>query len=545
MPNIPFKKIPGISKLYNDYLIGDPHLQKFFNGHHRNPDDLKRVAEKIIQRNDYQRKFLATVIRETDTEFGITPEMAANLRKLEQNDSLVVISGRQAGMYSGGFYTLLKAISSIKIAEYLSKELNKPVIPIFWVETSDDDINEVNTVSFPGRHNPQKFVYPGIKNPHQQPVGDIKLRKDFTRYAQTIKNILPKNDFYDAVSRLMNETYYPGTTVGKAFMQLMIRLLGSKGLLIIDSENVEIKKLASPVITMKLFEKGRMSELIQQQSDELERENYRDLIKIKSELLNIFIQKDNTQIPLSLLEEVVSSNGEKVVFEDKELIELIDEHPERITAKVAFRPIIQNFLLPTIVYIGGPSEISYFAQLKPVHEYFDLEMPIIWPRASATLIDDRIQRHILRIGIAPEDIFRDYEVVLREIFNRKFPQDFELIVDEAKTRLGELTDWMAVKLTELELPPNDQFQTAVKKMLYQIEYIRHQYFSRLKSRNSALINSWSRIKLQLFPNNILQEREYNVIYFLSRYGFWLMEFLFENLDITDDEHQILEIPARK
>lgn len=543
MPNIPFEKIPGQGALYYDYLAQDPRLERFYSGHHRNLDDIIRLANKLTEKNDFQRKFLSAVLRETNSEYGLTPEVEANLRLLEREDTLTVITGQQAGICTGPLYTLLKAISTIKISEYLGKTLDRPVIPMFWLETSDHDLTAVNHIYFPGSQGPQKFTYGADVNPRQLPVGGMKFRKDFDRFSKSIKEILPDNDFYDAVSRLMDETYHYGETFGRAFGKMLTHLLGRWGLIIIDSENVELKKLASPVITMKLLEKGRMNQLMQEQSEELERESYNRQIKIRSELLNVFILKDNNRIPLTLLGEMLSDDGTRVALEDDELLKIASKHPERFSPKVAFRPIVQDFLFPTVAYVGGPSELAYFAQLKKVYQFFEIEMPIIWPRASATLIDAKIQRHMQRTGIAPEDIFRNSEEVLREILERSSPYEHDEIFAEAKVRFDQFIGWLEKKLAATELPVNEQLKTSSRKMKYQLEQIQHQTFNRMKSRNNSLVNSWKRIQIQLFPRSRLQEKTYNIIYFLSRYGFWLMDYLMENLDITTDDHQLLEIPS--
>jgi bacillithiol biosynthesis cysteine-adding enzyme BshC len=354
---------------------------------------------------------------------------------------------------------------------------------------------------------------------------------------------LPNNDFFAAVTRLMDETYFPGETFGQAFGKMMIRLLGRYGLILIDSENHELKKLASPVITMKLLEKGRMNQLILEQSEALQKENYDHQIKIRSELLNVFILKDNNRIPLTLLGEMMSGNGEKVVLEDEELLKLAQEHPERFSPKVAFRPIVQDFLFPTVVYVGGPSELAYFAQLKKVYQFFDIEMPIIWPRTSATLIDAKIQRHIQRTGIVYEDIFRDHQQVQREIITRNMPETQEKVFEQAKSKLQGYLNWLSQELSNLDPALASQSRTPFKKMEYQLQQIHQLSLNKLKSQDSSLINSWQKIQLLLFPKGKMQERVYNIIYFLSRYGFWLMDYLMENLDIETDDHQILEIPS--
>ena len=543
MTNIPFDIIPGQGKLYSDYLSENDKLLRFYNGHHRKPEDISGLAKKILKGNDFQRRFLSIVLRDINSEYGMTPETEANIELIKNNEALTVITGRQAGLYTGAIYTLSKAITTIKVADHLTKQLKKPVIPMFWLESSDHDIEEVNHISFPGVKEPIKFVYSEKKNVEHKPVGHLKLDIGFDKFSRKIVESLPKNDYYDAITRLMNETYSQGQTFSRAFGKMLTRLLGRWGLVIIDSENAELKKLAGPVITMKLMEKGRMNQLIKEQTAELTKENYDHQIKIKSEMLNIFIHQDNNRIPISLLGEIISQNGTKVSLENGELLKLASESPELFSPKVSFRPIVQDFLFPNVVYIGGPAELSYFAQLKKVYEFFEIHMPIIWPRSSATLIDARIQRHMQNTGILPEDVFRDPKDVFTEILLRNTPESHEKIFDEAAARMDELTGWLKRSLDEADILKQEVYESSLKKMRYQVDHVRNIALNKLSAKNQSLVNSWRRIQVQLYPHRKLQERTYNILYFLSRYGFWLMDFLMDNLDISTDDHQFLEIPS--
>lgn len=543
MTNIPFDIIPGQGELYYDYLNKNPKLLRFYNGHHRSPEDISGLAGKILANNDFQRKFLSIVLREINTPYGMTPETEANIKLLEQNDTLTVITGRQAGMYTGALYTLLKAMTTIKLAAHLSKELGHPVVPMFWLESSDHDLDEVNHISFPGEKEPTKFIYSDIQNPYHKPVGGLQLGKGFEKIAEKIMEILPRNDFYDAITRLMRETYTADATFSEAFGKMLTRLLGRWGLVIIDSENVELKKLAGPVITMKLMEKGRMNQLIMEQSEELRKEKYHHQIKVKSEMLNVFIHQDNNRIPISLLGELMSINGTKISMEDDELIKMSKEHPELFSPKVSFRPIIQDFLFPNVAYVGGPAELAYFAQLKKVYEFFDIEMPVIWPRASATIVDAKIQRHMQNTGIEPRDVFRDPKEVFTKILMKNTPREYDKIFEEAAIKMNDFTSWMKDSLQEAQILKPEVYDTAFKKMQYQVEHIRNLALNELTSKNQSLVNSWRRIQVQLYPHGKLQERTYNILYFLSRYGFWLMDYLMERLDVTTDDHQFVNIPS--
>ncbi|MBC8278149.1 MAG: bacillithiol biosynthesis cysteine-adding enzyme BshC [FCB group bacterium] len=542
LKSIPFSKIPVKSQLYQDYIAGNPKLSKFYSGYHRNEDDFHRITKSVVK-HDYNRLHLAEVLRGINEKFGITPAIEANLELLKHDQTVTVITGQQAGIYTGPLYTILKAITTIKAATHLSKMLNRPVVPLFWMESSDHDLGEVNHIYFPGLQGPVNHVYGKDENPKQQSVGSINLMKDFIQFSDKIKKNLPQNDFYDAVTRLMDETYYPGTTFGDAFGKMMSRLLGRFGLIMVDAENVDLKRLAAPIIVRKLQDRGRMNELLIEQSEELEREDYQRQIQVRTELLNLFILKDNNRVPLSVLGDVLANGESNAIFESRELVQIASENPERFSPKVAFRPIVQDFLFPTIAYIGGPSELAYFAQLKKVYEFFEIQMPIIWPRTSASLFDAKIQRHIIKIGITHEDVFRNPDDVVKEITNRHFDFDIERVFATADEKLDDIFVWLRDALIDLDPTLAGQLQNPEKKMLYQLNHIKARTHQTLQSKQKNLTTSYYTVRNQIFPNKKLQERVYNVLYYLSRYGFWLMDFMMEELDIEDDCHQILEIPS--
>ena len=73
-----------------------------------------------------------------------------------------------------------------------------------------------------------------------------------------------------------------------------------------------------------------------------------------------------------------------------EVFERLEEHPEQFSPNVLLRPVVQDYLLPTVVYFGGPSEIAYFAQAAVVYQ------TSAWPRysrSSAAQPDGRQQPH--------------------------------------------------------------------------------------------------------------------------------------------------------
>lgn len=541
MTLIPFRKIPDQPALYYDYLDDNPRLRQFYNGHHRSEADLARLAKNVLHR-DYHRKALVEVLRGINRPYGMPPETEANLEKLSREETVTVITGQQCNIYTGPFYTISKALSTIKISQFLRKMLNRPVVPLFWMESSDHEYSVVNHIYLPVNHEPKKFTYGGDVT-NQQPVGGLKLESNFSEFSCKLQSSLPANDFYDAVVRLMDEAYYPGAKLGEAFGRMLTRLLGRWGLIIIDSENVELKRLAAPIIAHKIEEKGRINQLMTEQSEVLERENYEQQIKVRSELLNLFIMKDNNRIPLTLLGEVLANGEEKMGLTDEELVSLAQEHPERFSPKVAFRPIVQDFLLPNIVYVGGPTELAYFAQLKKVYEFFEIEMPIIWPRASATLMDAGIKRHIQKIDIQPEDIFRKYGELLKEMMEKLAKKEYDKFFRDAEARVDDLILWMKDRLTQIDPLLTEQYDKSFNKIHYQVESIRQKTLNRLTGKNQYMVESLKTIQNMLYPRKRLQERTYNILHFLSLHGFWLMDYVMENLDISTDDHLLLEVPS--
>lgn len=542
MTNIPFAKIPGYTTLYNDYLAANRKLCRFYNGHHRNPNDFHRITEKVVE-HDYNRLKLVEVLRRTNTFYGLTPAIEANLELLKHEKTVTVITGQQAGIFTGPIYTILKAITTLKAASALGKMLKVPVVPLFWMESSDHDLAAVNHIYFPGPLGSIKYTYGKTDNPRQRSVGGIKFGGDFQDFSLKIKETFHNNDYYEAVTRLMDETYHPGATFGAAFGKMMARLFSRWGLIIVDAENKELKRLAAPIIIRKLEEKGRMNQLLQEQSQELEREDYERQIQVRSELLNVFILKENNRIPLNLLGEVLGNGDEKEMLADQELVKVAFEHPEWFSPKVAFRPIVQDFLFPTVAYIGGPAELAYFAQLKKVYEFFEIQMPIIWPSASATIVDAKTQRHLQRAAVQPEDVFRNSDEVLREIIEKYAviaPDDY---FDEAEKKLEEVIGWLGREMSIIDPSLPRQFNTPYNKIRYQLNNMKKRTFARLKEKNQGMVESWRKAQIQLHPNNKLQERVYNIVYFLANYGFWLMDYLMDNLDIEVDEHQFLILPS--
>jgi bacillithiol biosynthesis cysteine-adding enzyme BshC len=282
---------------------------------------------------------------------------------------------------------------------------------------------------------------------------------------------------------------------------------------------------------------------LQEQSAELESENYGRQIQIRAHLLNVYIMRDNIRIPLTLLGEMLTNGDERVVLNDEALMKLAQEHPEFFSPKVALRPIIQDFLFPTVAYIGGPSELAYFAQLKKIYEFFDIQMPIIWPRASATLVGGKVKYHIQRLDIKLEDVFRDPDELFKNLVNHTDYQSPEKTFEAAEISLQQLIDWLNDNLSKIDSTLPHQFSVSYKKMQYQLQSMKSKTFNQLKVKYQSMVNSLKKIQIELYPNQKMQERVYNILYFLSLYGFWIMEYMMDNLDIDTDDHQFLEMSS--
>ena len=333
--------------------------------------------------------------------------MATILRSisLSQPGAVTVVTGQQVGLFSGPAYTIYKALTAARLAEQLSQQ-GTPAVPVFWLATEDHDFAEVNHAwGFDAATHPVKFAVTGPNG--GRPVGSIAVDSWPTAdFRQSVADL----PFGDEVASLVEEAYAPGASMGEAFHRLLSKLLKPYGFLFIDPLHPTTRQLAAPMLRRAVSVGPDLNQLLLQRNRDLEAAGYHAQVHVEPGTSLFFLLEGGKRLPIREL---------------KYTPEELAERAEQLSPNALLRPVVQDYMLPTAAYIGGPAELAYFAQSQVLYERLLGHMPRLVSRSGFTLFDSRAAKLMDRYRLRPKDFFHGQESLREQIASRLVPETLD------------------------------------------------------------------------------------------------------------------------
>jgi bacillithiol synthase len=541
---IPYRQLPsatgGYSDLFFDFLANDPRVRPFYPRHFLDGNAVPEIIE-AHRRRPRDRRTLTRVLREQNARYGGGTRAFANIDALEQENTFVVVTGQQVSLLGGPLYTLLKTLTTIKLAEELQRTHSPfTFVPVFWLEGEDHDFAEMNHCQvFTADNAVARLEYlPGGVMPERNPgpVGEMVFDASIETTLQALAAALQPTEFTPELLNAIRSAYAPGATFNDAFARWLNRMLPDSGVVFLSAHNAELKRLLSPLFLKEIADYPQTSQIVIGQSAELE-QVYHAQVKPKS--VNLFLFHKGGRYPIEPREADFSLKGTRHFMEPEELKRIAAETPELLSPNVILRPLAQDTLLPTVAYVGGPSEIAYHAQLGPLYGHFGVIQPVLYPRASATVLEERVQRAMEKFGIDPIDLFNDADDLTRKVV----AQISEIKLDDL---FGRTTQSMRVALNELrfglgEIDPTltGALDNAAGKIEGLLTVLSEKSTAAQKRRNETAVRQVERAVGAVIPGGHMQEREISAVYFLNKYGPDFTRWLTGALDISGFQHQLL------
>jgi bacillithiol synthase len=541
---IEFAELPpaagGFSRLFLDYLENSPDAVPFYRHHFRNPGAYHEVMDRITA-HPPDRKTVCDVLREQNRAFGSDQHAFENIALLERPDTYAVVTGQQVGLFGGPMYTVFKTITALKVARDLKRQYpGKDFVPVFWVEGEDHDFSEMNGISVLDPDGKPAIVeyLPGGVVPERNlgAVGEIVFDATLQQTLDALRATLQKTEYTETLLQRLAECYTPGRTFNHAFVAWMNSLFKEEGIVFIFSNHPRLKALLSPIFVKELNEFPQVSQLVIGQSAELEHK-YHAQIKTKS--INLFMFHKGGRYLIEPREHDFSLKGTRHFLSKEDMLRIAQENPSQLSPNVVLRPIAQDTLLPTVAYIAGPSEVAYHAQLRPVYDYFGTTQPVVYPRASASFLEERVKRITERYGIEIVDFFKDKDSVttrvVEEISNIKLDQVF----GEADRQIQDAMHQLKFGLNEVDPTLVAALENVSQKIKANVGVLKGKAVEAQKRRNETAVRQIEKTVDALLPGGVLQEREINVVYYMNKYGPELIRWLMRELDQDAFKHQLL------
>jgi len=525
---LPFSRIPHTTRLFNDYLHHFDRVEQFYARPPLRYDWWQDEVEKI-QYPVERRQQVADVLERQNREFGAGEKTLANIQRLREG-APAIVTGQQVGLFSGPLFVILKALTAAVLAEKAGG------VPVFWLATEDHDLEEVNTANLPAGDHAQKFSV-NIEHKEGAPVGTIAFTDEITAAVAQVEGLFGRSE----VSEMLAASYRKGETFGTAFARFYARVFADLGIIFLNPLDLELHRIAQPILRAALEKSDEINQALQRRSQELESADYHVQVKVTPSHTVSFYFENGVRTPVRYQGKEFLIGERKMSAAD--LLAETERCPERFSANVLLRPVVQDHLLPTLCYIGGPAEIAYFAQIEVVYRKLAGRVTPVLPRIFATLVEPRQAKLLDRYQLELADLFAGPEKFRELVAGRALPDSILKSFDLAAEHLEQALALIQGPLEKLDKTLVDAAENAGSKMRYQLQGIRDKAARAEARKNSEVMKHADELMTALYPNKELQEREVGAAYFLLKYGTGFLQQLKAQVQTSCSEHQVIPIQA--
>ncbi|AMC10425.1 bacillithiol biosynthesis cysteine-adding enzyme BshC [Lutibacter profundi] len=524
---IPFRKTDYFSNLICDYIEKKSSLKSFYQEY----PDLKGFSSQIKLKQDSfeneKRKVLVNSLLKQNKGIEISDLTAQNINILKNSNTFTITTGHQLNIFTGPLYFLYKIITTINLTKVLKKEFpSYNFVPVYWMATEDHDFEEINYFNFKGKKISWNIESNGA-------VGRLETTGFDTVYEEFSK-LLGDSENATYLKELFKNTYLKHRNLSKATRFLVNELFGMYGLVIIDGDDIELKKQFIPTIKDELLHKTSFKE-VTATNTKLE-ENYN--IQVNPREINLFYLNKNLRERIVFKNNNYLINNTNIVFSKSEILNEVSKYPDRFSPNVIMRPLYQETILPNLCYIGGGGELAYWFQLKKYFDTVNVVFPILLLRNSVLLITDKQLTKIGKLHITLPELFLKQE----ELISKKIKEISDINIDF--THQKEFLQQQFNELKELAKQTDISFLGAVnaqeKKQLNGLSYLEKRLLRAQKRKLSDIVERIKILQDNLFPNQSLEERTRNFSEMYLKLGDQFIPMLIDIMQPLQLEFSIIE-----
>ena len=533
---IPYTRVPRSSRLLLDYLYDFDRVAEFFTASPFGLAGYQTVASQLPAQKGERGK-LADVLAKQNQSFGGFPAVFNNIERLRHKETFAVVTGQQVGLFSGPVYTLYKALTAVRLAQWLSEQ-GLPSVPVFWLATEDHDLEEVSQAAVLDDEYARVTVSdPGERPSPKSPVGLTKLTAGVTETMNRLEAVLPIGDNRASLMQDLRACYQPGQTWTQGFGRLMARFFGRWGVILVDAFDPILRELSAKTCSLAVERSADLRGKLLDRSRKLEESSYHAQVHVAADSTLLFLLEGSDRLVLRQSSDgFTRENGAR--YSAAELKSLAANGHSRFSSNVLMRPIVQDALLPTLAYVAGPSELAYLGQAQAIYADFGRPMPVVFPRAAFTLLDPRTERLLEKYKISVEDVWQGEEHLNGKIALAGLADGWGERFDQSERELTTLLERSRKDIESLDPTLLDSLKNAEEKMKYQLERVRGKLSRAALQRSELLRRHQQAVRRLLFPEKDLQERQVCGVYFLARASYALLDRILNEIRVESSDHQV-------
>jgi len=517
--------------LYRDYLKDAEALRPFF------ARPIATLGESAGGASHRWDPALRAEILEWQECLGLTREIP--------EDSSAIVTGQQPGLLTGPLYSIYKAITAIKLAEGRARATGRPCVPIFWVAADDHDFEEVRTAHLLTQaHASLPLTYTPAAAVAGHPMHAVPLEESLHALITQAANAVPGSELKGEIEDFLHASLDASTSFSEWFARLMARLFRDTPLILFTPELPTARANARPIFEQELHNPLASTRLLNEQGTRLAALGYPPQV-VKSETeCNFFLQFGPKRRKVLYENNAFVVPEENITLTTEHLVDLLDFAPEQFSANVVLRPLVQQHLLPTDAYVGGPGEIAYWAELRTVFDNAGLQMPVVYPRASATLTTIKLNKLLAKYDLTPSALAAPEEQLLQRALANTVKSPARAAFQQHAPSITQHTSALATALASLKgqnTPAAGLATTAQAQIQHALEKLERGLLRLDEAQVATVQSQIQRLRATFQPQGIPQERHYTLAAFLFEHGWGLIQRISDTLEITPGAENEIEL----
>lgn len=513
---VDYQESNSFSKIILDYLNQHQPLQPFYSLFSEISNFELQIQNKSATFSTEKRQILFNELTYQNQHIELTELSKKNISAIKNNSTFTVTTGHQLCLFTGPLYFLYKIISTINTAEQLAKQYHEyTFVPVFWLASEDHDFDEVNHFYFQN----QKIEW---NSKQRGAVGGFSFENIQETFFE-MEAFFGSSNQANELLQLFKKAYFEHENLSKATRFLVNELFGKYGIVCIDGNSEQLKKLFQPIIKNEILNK-KSFEIVSKTNAVLSND-YK--IQVKPREINFFYLENEVRERIVFENNIYKVLNINLQFTESEICDKINSNPEKFSPNVILRPLYQEYILPNLAYIGGGGELAYWFQLKSVFNYYQVDFPILMLRNSVLIANQKQNKIRQKLQLNWEELFQNKQQLIKQFVLKN--STFDLNFSKLKQHLESQFESLNSMAQQTDISFLKAVNAQKTKQIKGLSNLEKKLIKAQKKKLEMQIQQLENLKNQLFPNDSLQERKINFSEIYIHYTSDFIQTLKENL----------------